>query len=494
MRAARSGLVLLAALVMVAAPRALLAQTPPAPAAAPEAGRDEAQGAAAQHAAQELEIRVIELQRRLDAMEQERASVDDLRRRLDELEARNAEAQRHQAFADWTSVPDTDETVRFRQNGVVVRSPNGRFLLRPQLRLQTIYTAQLAEAGPDDVTRPDLSAFTLAHAELLLEGHAVSRHFEYRLELDFAETGPDDRASRIVKDAFVQWVFGGHGPHEYGAVRVGRVKVPFGYQPQIWNAYLELVDVSQATRNFSLDRDVGLEVVGRPFGQRFHYQLAVLDGPRGPCPVQNPVEALPCDATNLAYAARFAAAPFGPLPVTEGDEGRSERPLVQLGVSGAFQLLPTDVRVRTGAVAAPLDLDGNRRVDNIAVWQMGAELRAVWMGASLQGEWFGRLEHPGAQEPDRTYWGAYGQAGYFVLPHRLQAIARVGRTDQPLYGATPDQRLAAGTATTEVGGGLSAYLRGHDAKLQVDYAYLSTPDARSTPFVNRLRAAVQLAF
>jgi hypothetical protein len=488
MRAARSASLLLAALGLVALPRAVAAQTA-APASAPspseDAARDEAQGAAAQHAAQDLEVRVIELQRRLDAMERERASTDDLRRRLDELEARNAEAQRHQAYADWASVPDTDETVRFRQNGFVVRSPNGRFLLRPQMRLQTIYTAQLAEAGPDDVTRPDSSAFALAHAELLLEGHAVSRRFEYRFELDFAETGPDDKAFRIVKDAFVQAVFG-----EYAAVRVGRVKVPYGYQTQLWNAYLELVDVSQATRAFSLDRDVGLEIVGRPFGRRLHYQVAVLDGPRAPCPVNE----LPCDATNLAYAARIAAAPFGPLPVTEGDQEGHASPLVQIGVSGAFQLLPTDVRARGAAPSAPLDLDGNQRVDNVAVWQMAAELRAIWRGASLQGEWFGRIEHPGAGAADRTFWGAYGQAGYFVLPRRLQAIARVGRTDQPLYGFTPEQRLAAGTDTTEVGGGLSAYLRGHDAKLQVDYAYLSTPDARSTPFVNRLRAAVQLAF
>jgi hypothetical protein len=112
----------------------------------------------------------------------------------------------------------------------------------------------------------------------------------------------------------------------------------------------------------------------------------------------------------------------------------------------------------------------------------------------LQAEWFGRREHPGAQLPDRDYWGAYGQAGYFVLPRRLQVVARVGRTDQPLYGITAADRLARGSETTEVGGGLSAYLRGHDAKLQVDYAYLATPDARSAPFVNRLRAAIQLAF
>jgi hypothetical protein len=473
------------ALVLSLLPRALAAQTPAPAEPDGAAARDEAQGAAAQRAAQELEVRVIELQRQMDALARERASMEDVRRRLDELEARQAEAARQRPFADWSSVPDTAEAVRFRQQGFVIKSPNGRFLLRPQMRLQTVYELDLAGRGPDDPTRPDSSAFTLAHAELLLEGHAGHRRLEYRFELDFADTGPDDKASRIVKDAFVQGVLG-----EYAAVRVGRVRVPFGYQTQLWNAYLELVDVSQATRTFSLDRDVGLEIVGRPFGRRLHYQVAVLDGPRAPCPVAE----LPCDARTFAYAARVAAAPFGPLPVTEGDPEGHSRPLMQVGVSGAYQLLPTDVRARMGAIAAPLDLDANGRVDNVAVWQVGAELRAVFHGASVQGEWFGRREHPGAGVGDRSFWGAYAQAGYFVLPRHLQVVARVGRTDQPLYGATPEERLARGTVTSEAGGGLSAYLRGHDAKLQLDYAYLSTPDARSQPFVNRLRAAFQLAF
>ena len=484
------------ALGLALLPRAVAAQTPSSPPPDGAAARDEAQGAAAQRATQDLEVRVIELQRQLDALERERASVDDLRRRLDELEARQAEAARHRAFADWSSVPDTPETVRFRQQGFVVRSPNGRFLLRPQMRLQTVYEADLASRGPDDPARPDSSAFTLAHAELLLEGHAISRRFEYRFELDFADTGPDDKASRIVKDAFVQFLLGDMTWHRASsdprsaAVRGGRFKVPYGYQTQLWNAYLELVDVSQATRNFTLDRDVGIEIVGRPFGQRLHYQLAVLDGPRGPCPVNE----LPCDTLHFAYAARIAAAPFGPLPVTEGDEEGHPRPLLQVGVSAAYLPLPTDVRLRTDAGAAPLDLDNNGRVDTVRVWQAAAELRAVFRGASVQAEWFGRREHPGGGLGDRSYWGTYAQAGYFVLPHRLQVLARVGRTDQPLYGESLTDRLAHGTTTSEAGGGLSAYLRGHDAKLQVDYAYLSTPDAGSAPFVNRLRAAIQLAF
>jgi hypothetical protein len=480
----------LAALVLLI-PRALAAQTPDAaappggPSAAdtpPEGGaHEQATGEAAQRATQELEARVIELQRQLDAMERERRSFDDLRHRVDDLETKQAALGRG-VPADWTSAGGGRDSVRFAQDGVVIRSPGNRFLLRPGLRLQGLFESDLAAAGPADAARPDSAAFSLMHAELLFEGHAFGPRFEYRLELDFGETRP-----AIAKDAFVQWRF----VHAL-AVRVGQFKVPFGLQTQYWNAMLELVDVAAATAAFSLDREVGVEIVGRPLAGRLQYHVAATNGPRAPCPAAQ--TGPQCDAIDLAYSARVVAAPFGPLPLHEGDLEGQTRPLVSVGVSGAYFLLPTDVRARMNVSNALIDVDRNGYVDNVGVLQGGAELRAAFRGASLQAEWLGRRETPGAGQSDRSYWGAYGQAGYFVLPRHLQVVARVGRTDLPLYGATVADRELRGSRTTEASGGLSAYLRGHDAKLQVDYTHLSTPDAGSAPTVHRIRAALQLAF
>jgi hypothetical protein len=474
---------------VVLLPRALVAQTADPPAAtsgapadaAPPDAREQAEGAAALRATQELEAQVIELRRELDAMERERASHEDMRRRLDELEARQAALRASAPPADWTSVAGHDG-VRFSQDGVVIRSPGDRFLLRPGLRLQSLFEADLAKRGPADLARPDAATFSLAHAELLFEGHAVSPRFEYRLELDFGETLP-----AIAKDAFVQWRF-----LRELALRVGQLKVPFGLETQYWNALLEFVDVAGATAAFTLGRDVGVEVVSRPLGGRLQAEAAVTNGPRAPCPA---VPTGPqCDAVDLLYAARIVAAPFGPLPMVEGDLEGQRRPLVSIGVSGAFFYVPTDVRARTNIANAVLDVDHNGYVDNVSVAQGGAELRALFRGASLQAEWLGRREHPGAGAADRTYWGAYGQAGYFILPHHLQVVARVGRSDQPLYGLPLAERELRGSRTTEETGGVNAYLRGHDAKLQVDYTHLSTPDATSAPTVHRIRAALQLAF
>jgi hypothetical protein len=489
---APAALALLTAVVGAWVPVAAAADEPPSPASpdaaastpdagttpAPEAG--DVQGAAALRATQELESHVIELQRQLDAMERERAAFDDVRQRLDALERRQAALAQAQR-GDWTSVPMADG-VRVTPGGVVFRSPGNRFLLRPGLRLQSVYEADLATTGPADSARPNSSAFALTHAELLFEGHAFSPRLEYRFELDFAETLP-----QIAKDAFLQWRV---GPSL--AVRAGQFKVPYGLETQYWNALLEFVDVSQATAAFTLGRDVGLEVVGRPLAGRLQYQVAAFNGPRGPCPRN--IDGLKCDQVDLAYAARVVAAPFGPLPAHEGDLEGEARPRLAVGVSGAYQLLPTDVRLRSDVPNAPLDVDQDGRVDNVGVLQGAVELRALWRGASLQAEWFGRREDPGAGAPNRSYFGVYGQAGYFVIAHHLQLVARVGRTDLPLYGFSAADRLLRGTETTEEVGGVNAYLRGHDVKLQVDYTHSSSSDALSAPTVHRIRAAVQMAY
>ncbi|MDB4983582.1 MAG: phosphate-selective outer rane channel, partial [Myxococcales bacterium] len=257
--------------------------------------------------------------------------------------------------------------------------------------------------------------------------------------------------------------------------------------------YLEFVDVAQPTAAFSLDRDVGLAVVGRPLAGRLQYQVAILDGRSTPCPVK-PTVTLACDVIDPAFAARVVAAPFGPLPFFEGDGARHEHPLVSLGVSGAYGLVPTDVRARSGNDAAALDLDGDYRVDNVSVWQAAAELRAIFRGASLQAEWLGRREHPGAGLPERSFWGAYAQGSYFVIARRLQLAARFSRGDQPNYGVAALERLQRGTRVTEESGAVSFYARGHDAKLQLDYTHRAIPDAFAATSEDRVRVAAQLAF
>ena len=466
------------------AARAADAPSANAPAAAPPTPSDaattpaETQAAAAQRAAQQAEAQVIELRHRLDALERERASYDDVRSRLDQIDARQRESDRQAAAASEANPPETS-VVRFRDDGIDIRSPDNGFYLRPMVRVQAIYTGVIASQGAQDPAPPDLSGFSLGRAEMILEGHVGGPFFQYRLQVDAA-------ASPSLKDAYVAW-----HPIPMLSIWAGQFKVPYGLQQQYWKAELEFVNLSAPMAAFSLGRDLGLMLVARLVPGRLTVQAGLLNGSGANVPNNN---------FDLAYALRVVATPFGPLPRSEGDIEGHVRPLLSVGAAGYYNLAPTDVVARCDipnacpGIPVPLaDSDGDGRVDNVAVWQGGFELRALWRGAALQSELFGRLEDPGAAGPSRSYWGAYVQGSYFLLPHRLQVAARVGHTDLPLYGATAEQRLLAGSSQNEQSAVVSSYLRGHRVKAQVQYSHL-TSDGQTAPSANRIQAAVQVGF
>ncbi len=448
----------------------------------PVAGaKTDADLAASGKAAQDLEAQVIELRRIIEEMDRSRASVDDLRRRLDEMEARLGENDRHdEALA--TGADREAALFKFRDDGFTMRSPNGRFLLVPHLRLQTVYTGLIAPRGTMDPAAPDVSEFTLPHAEVILEGHVGSRLFSYRLQLDAAQ-------SPTIRDAYIQVGTG----RRFG-VRVGQFKIPYGLQRWTYSGELEFVTISAPMQAFTLDRDIGLMATGRPFAGRLEYELSVTNGSGVGRNVGGN------DNIDLAYAARVVAAPWGPVTPGEGDLEWHPRPRASFGVAGYYNLLPTDLVARTGDPNANTDIDRDGRVDNVAIWQGGAELKALWRGASLQAELFRRYEVPGGPYPSRTTWGAYAQAGTFVIRGRLQVAARFGHTDVPLFGATALDRALHGDRITEEGAAVNAYLRGRRVKVQVDYTHLHAEqratgaDAFSAPTANRVRAAVQLGF
>ena len=451
--------------------------TPPVTPTPTPAGTPAGASPTSEEMQQDLEAKVIQLQHELDALQKQRAAWDDMRRTLDELGPRVDELARRaaeppaQVRASPLRPPVLPPHALIRTDGTTV------FL--PEVRLQAGYTGTLVGEGPGQRAAPDASTFVLQHAELLFEGNMLRHRFEYRLLFDFVDP-------QFLKDAFLQWRHG-----NWIAVRVGQYKVPFGFQRYLRSTYYDFVDLSETMNAFSLERDVGVMILGRPLGGRLQYQLSVTNGDGAGKLNQN---------RDLAYAARVVAAPWGALPDSEGDLVGQPRPLLSIGAAGYYNLAPTDIVARTGNPQANTDVDDNGRVDNVAIWQGGVELRVHFRGAALQAELFRRLEHPGGGMGDRTFAGEYLQASYFILPHFLAVDARVERTDLPLYGATLAQRKASGDHIDGQTAGVSAFLRGHDLKIQADYTHLRNSDVVSpvgtfySPDSHRLRATAQLMF
>jgi hypothetical protein len=434
---------------------------------------------------QDLEAKVIQLQHELDGLQKQRAAWDDMRRTLDELGPRVDELA-HRAEQQ-PPQPSRPSPLRAPPGGHrMLPASDGSFWLRPEVRLQAGYAGTLVDSGPGQKAAPDTSTFLLRHAELFFEGNTFRRQIEYRFQVDFAE-------AQILKDAFVQWRHG-----NWLAVRVGQYKVPFGFQRYLRSTYYDFVDLSETMTAFSLERDVGVMILGRPVGGRLQYQLSITNGAVGGANGAGAGKLN--DNRDLAYTARVVAAPWGALPDSEGDLVGQPRPLLSIGAAGYFNLAPTDILARSGNAQANTDVDNNGRIDNVGIWQGGVELRVHFRGAALQAELFRRLEHPGAGMGDRTFAGEYLQASYFVVPHFLAVDARVERTDLPLYGATLAQRRAGGDHIDGQTVGVSAFARGHDLKIQADYTHLRTTDVVSpvgtfySPDSQRLRVTAQLMF
>ena len=188
------------------------------------------------------------------------------------------------------------------------------------------------------------------------------------------------------------------------------------------------------------------------------------------------------DNIDLAYAARIVAAPFGPVAaVARGTSRGTPRPLrlgrrVRLLQPGADR----HPAARTGDPNATNDVDDDGRIDNVAIWQGGVELRAIWRGAALQAEWFGRLEDPGAAGSVAQLLGRL-RAGELLRRSRTGSWS-ARASGRPTCRSTASTAARAGAArrpqVDEQSAVVSAYLRGNRAKLQVDYSHLA---ARRTP-------------
>ncbi len=264
----------------------------------------EAQAAAAQRAAQQAEAQVLELRRQLEALERQRASYDDVRRRLDQIDARLRESDRQAASAGQANPPETS-VVRFRDDGVDLRSPDNGFYLHPMVRVQAIYTGVLASQGAQDLAPPDASGFSLGRAEMILEGHVGGPFFQYRLQVDAAE-------SPSLKDAYVAW-----HPIRMLSIWAGQFKVPYGLQRQYWKAELEFVDISAPMAAFSLERDLGLMLIARLVPGRLTVQAGLLNGSGANVPNTN---------FDLAYALRVVGHTVRPPAIVRRGPRRARAP------------------------------------------------------------------------------------------------------------------------------------------------------------------------
>ncbi len=391
----------------------------------------------------------------------------------------------------------TKPSIAYKEGkGFVFETADGRFSLAMGGRLQARYTLTDVDSrftGSAKGTE-DSQSFDIPRARVWWEGTAFSPKLFYKLQIDVAGGGGD-----ILRDMELGYVL---LDDQKLAIKGGQFKTPFCRQEMTSSGRLEFVERSLACQSFRFERARGLMLYGTPMDALLEYYAGAFNttGRNGP---SNP-------DMNFLYVTRLAVNPLGPIPYSEGDFASTPDPRFAIGVSYAFEKARGDV-FTTAATTGPDPDDPSEKVitqsgqkkNNVPYLQMiqpfynklanpsdltvevnnlEADLAARWLGIDLQFEYFYAFNdtstHSGAAPappyalPPKSFdsHGYYAQAGYFVIPKKLQIAARYSEitpNDEAEVTKASGRRVTQGQ--NELLGAVSWYFAEHNLKLQTDF-------------------------
>ncbi|RLB55833.1 MAG: hypothetical protein DRJ42_05100 [Deltaproteobacteria bacterium] len=365
--------------------------------------------------------------------------------------------------------------------GLRIQSDDGHFGVRLSARVQPRWTV---------VNLPGISPeheITLRRARVKFQGNLFGPDVRFKLELAFspADLGvrdnldPDTRTP--TRSPLLSYFVEFRHLRE-AEVRVGQFKVASNRQRVISSANLQLVDRSILNSEFTLDRDVGIQVGSRDIGglDLFTYSVGIYSG-RGR-------DARGFGDFNLMYLGHFEVTPFGSFEAYA--EGDFERTGPRLAVGTSYAFMDRGARDR-GPIGSP-PADGGTTTSH----HYFADLMFKWAGLSVLSEfaWRDGSRAPGGNlddsglpipaVPPRDGWGLNAQGGY-ILPWFPLGIE--GR--YAIVHGLEDSSLG---DRQEVTGGLSYYFMEHAYKIQADYSRLWRTDSM-TDGSDRVRVQLELS-
>lgn len=356
--------------------------------------------------------------------------------------------------------------------GFTFTSADGKFRTSLGSSLQLRYSLLDLDDGNDTASKQaqDESKFELRRIKLYFNGYAYSKDLTYKLQLNLANiNGGATKNGGLLEETWLNYRL-----FDEFQVRFGQDKVQFGRQFITSSTAQQFVDQSVVTNAFAPGYDTGLQLHGRIAGGLLTYNTAVFGGAG-----QNTFRA----TTDNAFNARLAFNPLGEVKYAEADFAQSEKPELSVGANFYRNTLNKSESNNLGftaskkgwyAIGNPLSAP-SRKIDETkeAVDYNTAGFDGVfkWQGLSVQGEYFiGQADGSTSKNTLRAQ-GFYAQAGYFVIPKKLEVAAR--------YAYLDPNRDIANDLQVEATGGVSWYLSGNNLKLQADYTNIHKQKAIS---------------
>ena len=320
----------------------------------------------------------------------------------------------------------------------------------------------------------DFNQFQLKRARLIFSGHAFTPDFSYFIALDARSASNDN--IRLL-DYYLSYDL---GHHDFGfqkkalILKAGQYKIPFTLARFISGQRFQFTDRSMASMFFDANRSLAIGLYGerRPWGQLVTWETAVFNGLITGGAETGTAGQLD---NNFAVSARLSALPRGEWGADDlCDWDFHEQFATRVGTAFATSTINREGETEFGeirVVDSGLTLASilPAAIDQYQVATYCVDWSAKYRGFSFTSEYYFRNINGfgGGSLPDLFDHGFWLQSGYFLIPRKLEALARWSRVvgNSGTLGGI-DQ------SSDERAGGLVWYFRRHSAKLTFDGTYI----------------------
>jgi polyhydroxyalkanoate synthesis regulator phasin len=355
----------------------------------------------------------------------------------------------------------TDKIEVGYKKGAYIQTTDDRFSLKLNVRTQGLFRYD----NQDE--QDDTASFSVKRARLLVSGNVFYPWMKYNTQVTL------EGGSAALRDAYIEADY-----YDWAQPRIGQYKVPFDREFLTSAFNLQLIDRSIASSEFSLQRDIGLQVAGKFLEDKLNYAAGVFNGSGANQSNQD---------QNFMYVGRLVWTPFGSYPYSQAALDTPSSPKLAIGAAGAYLpgLEPGERKTLAGRL-------GNTNIVpvNSDVYQLEADLAFKYRNFSFEGGYDFRDIDPEKPTPfgDETAQGFYLQGGYFLVPKTFEVAARYSWVDPN----NPNQKND--NEQQEYTGGFTYYIDGHDLKLQGNYSFLHNETTAGNRDDHVVQGMVTLAF
>lgn len=372
---------------------------------------------------------------------------------------------------------------KFGKGIINVVAQDSSYSVKMGLRMQSLFTSDWEISENDDFGTGE-SAFLIRRARLKFDGFAYSPKLQYKLQLGLANrdiSGGSEftrNTPRFILDAVVMWNF-----YENFELWVGQTKLPGNREQLISSGSLETVDRSLVNSNFTLGREMGVQL---------HHETSL----GGNFLLKEAVSVSQGEGRNITsqnigghhYMGRLEFLPFGDFEAYAGaDFSREATPKLALAVSYSYN--NNAVQTESNGGDYMITDEGFFHTD-ISTLFLDAIFK--YRGFSLMGEYGHRTaDRAFAESSNGTLTGDVVnvgegfnlQAGY-LFPGDFQVVGRYTTIDldDDITAALENQYTLA----------LSKYIVKHKLKVQTDLSYTDVTLRSEDGLTYRLQLELQL--